>query len=51
MIREGQAAIETATGRKVFILSLDADPAALVWVSYADNPDADAFLRRDQIAA
>ena len=39
----------TVNGRRVYILAIDSDPAAQVWVVFADNPDEQAFVMRSQI--
>jgi hypothetical protein len=44
--RQGQAATITATGEKVFILSIDSDTSCAVWVVYAADCDRDAMLPR-----
>ena len=40
---------QISTGREVYILALDSDPQALVWVSYLDNPDQDAMVPRSDL--
>ena len=50
-LHEGQTATIAATGEKVRILGLDSDPSALVWVTFAADPDRDAFLPRAALTA
>ena len=39
----------TVAGRPVQILAIDADPSALVWIVFCDNPDEEAFVTRAQL--
>lgn len=36
--------------REAAVLSVDADPTAHVWIVYADNPDEDAIVHREELA-
>ena len=36
--------------REATVLAIDADPAAHVWIVYADNPDEDAMVHRSELA-
>lgn len=36
-------------GRPYWVLAVDTDPTALVWVVSSEDPDADRLVRREQI--
>lgn len=39
------------TGEKVRIIAVDSDPRANVWVCFLADPDRQAFVKREELAA
>jgi hypothetical protein len=47
--KERRRKMATYKGQEVRILGIDSDPTALIWITFTNNPDVDAFVSRDEL--